>query len=257
MAPWPPKTLHQGEAGTCGFWGPPRDLSQRRTCSAASVLSGTRYLAPAPRPPPGLPYVYPLGLRGDGGGRNGAIQSLEAWLVARYQRTVAGPHADGQEDGGDGRRGVETLFPSKVTFTGPTRVDTSFGGHRFSSPVVMFEVSTHPWIGKLGHRDGKLLPRASRRGAGLLHLLGVDSGPAGEGTSVFCCRLQRLWVEGRAEVKRVMILARGRRGWCPRLCRALQARQVGEETEVEKDDGGQGPPDGWQWRLAFLWVSGW
>ena len=28
MAPWPPKTLHQGEPGTCGFWGPPRDLSQ-------------------------------------------------------------------------------------------------------------------------------------------------------------------------------------------------------------------------------------
>ena len=42
-----------------------------------------------------------------------------------------------------------------------------------------------------------------------------------------------------------------------RLCWALQARQVGEEMEVEKDDGRQGPPDGWQWRLAFLWVSGW
>ena len=101
MVPWPPKTLHQGEPGTCGFWGPPRDLSQWRTCSVASVLSGTRYLHPAPRPPPGLPSVYPLGLRGEGpcpcpmGGRNGTIQSLEAWLVARYQRTVAGPHADG------------------------------------------------------------------------------------------------------------------------------------------------------------------
>lgn len=61
---------------------------------------------------------------------------------------MAGPHADGQEGGvdvscGDGRRGVETLSPSKVVFTGPTQVDTSFCGYRFTSPVVMFEVSTH------------------------------------------------------------------------------------------------------------------
>ena len=75
------------------------------------------------------------------GGRNGTIRSLEAWLVA-------GAHADGWEGGMDvrcrhGRRGVETLSPSKVTFTGPTQVDTSFCGHCFTSPVVLFEVSTH------------------------------------------------------------------------------------------------------------------
>ena len=61
---------------------------------------------------------------------------------------MAGAHADGQEGGmdvrcGDGRRGVETLSPRKVTFTGPTQVDMSFLGHRFTSPVVLFEVSTH------------------------------------------------------------------------------------------------------------------
>lgn len=66
MTPWPPKTPHQGEPGTCGFWGPQCDLSQWQTCSLASVLSGTRYLPPAPCPPPGLPSVYLLGLRGEG-----------------------------------------------------------------------------------------------------------------------------------------------------------------------------------------------
>ena len=80
---------------------------------------------------------------------------------------------------------------------------------------------------------------------------------SGEGTSVFCCCLQRL-LRGRAEVERVMILAGGGPGWCPPACaRLYKLDRWGRRQRWRKTMGGRGSPDGWQGRLAFLCVSGW
>lgn len=67
----------------------------------------------------------------------------------------------------------------------------------------------------------------------------------GEGTSVFCCHLQRLWVEGRAEVKRVTILAGGHPGWCPPACAGLyKPDRWGRRRKWRKTTGGKGPQMG-------------
>lgn len=132
MTPWPPKTLH-GEARPLVGLGTPRDLSQWQTCSLASVLLGTRRPCLHPRPSH-LLACLPCVHLACGKRVLALVLGEQEWDMSDHRRPGWWPDpAIGREGGidvscGDGRRGVETLSPSKVMFTGPPRWTRPFAG---------------------------------------------------------------------------------------------------------------------------------
>ena len=64
-------------------------------------------------------------------------------------------------------------------------------------------------------------------------------------------------MEGRAEVKRVMILAGGRPGWCPPACAGLyKPDRWGRRRRWRKTTGGRGPQMGGSggWFSVGVWL---